>query len=94
MLNTLHRLKGAGLVISVRGKTGGFRLARAAREITLAEVVAAIDGPEPPLRESRSPSLAALTEVIARARLAGREILARNTLDQLAAGGDADEYVI
>ena len=88
MLNTLHRLKGAGLVVSVRGKSGGFRLARAAREITLADVVEAIDGPAPPPRDPERSALAALDEVVRRAWLAGREALARITLDQFTAEGE------
>src|SRR5437867_2792971 len=34
----------AGLILSVRGAEGGYRLARLAQDITLAEVVAAIEG--------------------------------------------------
>jgi len=38
-------LKGAGLVRSKRGVGGGYVLARSAAEITLAEIVSAVDGP-------------------------------------------------
>lgn len=41
----LLALKGAGLVRSKRGVGGGYVLARAADEITLAEIVGAVDGP-------------------------------------------------
>lgn len=41
----LLSLKGAGLVRSRRGVGGGYVLARAPLAITLAEVVAAVDGP-------------------------------------------------
>ena len=41
----LLALKGAGLVRSKRGVGGGYVLARATESITLAEVVAAVDGP-------------------------------------------------
>lgn len=41
----LKRLAGAGLVESFRGATGGYRLARAAGDISLAEIVEALDGP-------------------------------------------------
>lgn len=41
----LKRLAQAGLVESFRGATGGYRLARAARDISLAEIVEALDGP-------------------------------------------------
>lgn len=41
----LLALKGAGLVRSKRGVGGGYVLARAPEEITLAQVVSAVDGP-------------------------------------------------
>jgi FeS assembly SUF system regulator len=40
----LKALAHAGLVAATRGAAGGYRLARDARSITVAEVVAAIDG--------------------------------------------------
>lgn len=41
----LKLLGRAGLVLSQRGKGGGYGLARPAREISVAEVIAAIEGP-------------------------------------------------
>ena len=41
----LLALKGAGLVRSKRGVGGGYVLARDASEITLGQIVAAVDGP-------------------------------------------------
>ncbi len=41
----LLSLKGAGLVRSKRGVGGGYVLARPAHAVTLAEIVAAVDGP-------------------------------------------------
>jgi len=41
----LLALKGAGLVRSKRGVGGGYVLARDPKEITLAEIVSAVDGP-------------------------------------------------
>lgn len=41
----LLALKGAGLVRSKRGVGGGYVLARPAAEITLSEIVSAVDGP-------------------------------------------------
>ena len=41
----LLSLKGVGIVRSKRGVGGGYVLARPADEITLAEIVAAVDGP-------------------------------------------------
>ena len=39
------RLAAAGLLATARGTGGGFRLARAAREISLADIVEAVEGP-------------------------------------------------
>ena len=41
----LLALKGAGLVRSKRGVGGGYVLARAPQEITLSQIVSAVDGP-------------------------------------------------
>ncbi|HUA94637.1 MAG TPA: Rrf2 family transcriptional regulator, partial [Acidimicrobiales bacterium] len=41
----LADLRRSGLVASQRGAEGGYRLARPAEEITLAEVIRALDGP-------------------------------------------------
>ncbi|MXP63295.1 Rrf2 family transcriptional regulator [Roseomonas sp. M0104] len=42
----LQALSRAGILSSTRGPRGGYRLGRAARDITLAEVVAAVGAPE------------------------------------------------
>lgn len=43
----LHQLARAGVLISARGKGGGFRLARPAEKITLLEVLELFDGVGP-----------------------------------------------
>jgi len=45
----MQALKEAGFVVSVRGKFGGYRLAKPARKITIGEVVRLIDGPLAPI---------------------------------------------
>jgi Rrf2 family protein len=45
----MQALKEAGLVVSVRGKFGGYRLAKPARKITIGQVVRLIDGPLAPI---------------------------------------------
>lgn len=45
--NILLILRHAGLLQSRRGTDGGFRLARPASEITLAEILSALEGPLP-----------------------------------------------
>ncbi|GAA0242354.1 Rrf2 family transcriptional regulator [Cryptosporangium japonicum] len=46
----LQSLSRAGLVRSTQGQSGGYRLTRDAAEITMLDVVEAIDGPQPPFR--------------------------------------------
>jgi Rrf2 family protein len=48
LVQILLQLKGAGLVESTRGATGGYLLAKPPSEISLADIVHAIDQPPPP----------------------------------------------
>lgn len=53
LMQILLQLKGAGLVVSVRGAAGGYQLARPPERISLADVVNVIDGPpSPPTADS------------------------------------------
>ena len=62
LMNVLKRLSRSGLVKSVRGAKGGYRLAVAADELTLATLIEAMEGPiglvqcalERPLRNGRA----------------------------------------
>ena len=45
LTNVLNQLLHHGLVVSVRGAQGGYRLARKAVEISLVDVIEAIEGP-------------------------------------------------
>jgi Rrf2 family protein len=55
LVQILLQLKGAGLVTSTRGAAGGYKLNKPPDEISLAEVMAVIDGPDEPLTSSASP---------------------------------------
>jgi len=50
LLKHLQALAGAGILLSVPGPRGGYRLARAAEHISLLDVVVAVEGPEPAFR--------------------------------------------
>ncbi len=50
LVQILLQLKGAGLVLSTRGASGGYRLARPAESISLGEVLSAVDGPDTTVR--------------------------------------------
>ena len=51
--NILLELKHVGIVQSQRGNSGGFRLARRPADISLADVIRAVDGPMANVRGSR-----------------------------------------
>jgi Rrf2 family transcriptional regulator, cysteine metabolism repressor len=44
LVQILNELRNAGLILSRRGKQGGYILARAPSEITIADIIKAIDG--------------------------------------------------
>jgi Rrf2 family protein len=52
LVQILLQLKGAGLVASIRGAAGGYQLARAPQDISLADVVNVIDRAPPPRVEA------------------------------------------
>ena len=56
--NILAELRHAGLVVSRRGPDGGHRLARGPAEITVADVMRAVEGPLAVVRGERPESLA------------------------------------
>jgi Rrf2 family protein len=55
--NILVELKHSGLVLAQRGSEGGYRLARPAEQITLAEVIRAVEGPLANVRGIRPETL-------------------------------------
>jgi Rrf2 family protein len=55
--NILNQLKSAGVVRSQRGSEGGWWLARAGSEISLAEVIRAVEGPLASVRGERPESV-------------------------------------
>ena len=50
LLKHLQALAGAGILLSVPGPRGGYRLARDAEQISLLDVIVAVEGPEPAFR--------------------------------------------
>ena len=55
LVQILLQLKGAGLVNSTRGAAGGYQLARAPEEISLAEVMGVTEGPDEQIKSSALP---------------------------------------
>ena len=90
--NILLELRHHGLVQSQRGADGGYWLARPAEEISLAEVIRAVEGPLANVRGNRPESLAyegtaePLRDVWVAVRASLRGVLEQVTLADLAAG--------
>ena len=90
--NILLQLRHAGIVESRRGAEGGYKLARPAEDITLADVIRAIDGPLAGVSGQRPETLdfkgrsAPLREVWVAVRASLRGVLEQVTLADVAAG--------
>ena len=107
--NILLQLRHAGIVDSRRGADGGYRLARPAGEITLADVIRAIDGPLAGVSGARPETLdfqgrsEPLREVWVAVRASLRAVLEHVTLADVASGelpahvrelvGDQDAWI-
>jgi Rrf2 family protein len=90
--NIMADLRHAGLVASRRGAEGGYRLARPAAEIDVADVLRAVEGPLASVRGDRPEAVAyagsaeSLARVWIAVRAALRGVLEQVTLADLAAG--------
>jgi len=98
LVQILLQLKGAGLVASTRGAAGGYRLARPPQEISLAEVIEAIDGSDRPQTNTgkRTPLVGALLSLCRELGDAQRDRLDDTTLADLiavAAGREPMYYI-
>jgi Rrf2 family protein len=90
--NILGELRHAGIVRSHRGAEGGFRLAKPAPEITIADVIRAVEGPlasvrgGPPEQTEYGGASAALPRVWIAVRANLRSVVERVTVADVAAG--------
>jgi Rrf2 family protein len=90
--NILLQMRRAGLVRGQRGPEGGYVLARPAGEISLADVIRAVDGPLANVRGERPEHVGytgaaqALQQVWIALRASERAILEEVTLEQIAKG--------
>jgi Rrf2 family cysteine metabolism transcriptional repressor len=94
LVQILLQLKAAGLVQSARGSTGGYWLARDPAQISLGEVLTAMDGPGEPPREILGPAAQALASVWKRLRAHERELLEQITIAQLTEHPTPPDWVI
>ncbi len=82
------RLKNAGLVISHRGRNGGFSLGRDPRQVSLGDILAAVEGPIRPVpcidkyckREANCPTRPVWKQAVA----VLEDLFGRTTLAQMA----------
>ena len=90
--NILSDLRNAGIVASRRGPDGGYWLARPAADVSLADVIRAVDGPLANVRGVRSEQVAyqgsaeKLRDVWVAVRASLRSVLENVTLADLANG--------
>lgn len=90
--SVLLSLKHAGIVQSQRGASGGFRLARPPGQISLADVIRAVDGPMADVRGDRPETIEYpgparhLQDIWVALRASLREILEGTSLDDLVQG--------
>jgi Rrf2 family protein len=88
----LAELRRSGLVLSQRGSDGGYRLARPAKAIALADIFRAIDGPlaevrgERPEQTSYDGAAQSLQSVWIAVRASLRVVLEQTTLADVASG--------
>src|SRR5437588_3037787 len=90
--NILGELRHAGIVRSHRGAEGGFRLAKPPREVTVADVIRAVEGPlasvrgGPPEEAAYGGAAAALPRVWIAVRANLRKVVEHVTVADIAAG--------
>jgi Rrf2 family protein len=90
--NILGELRHAGIVRSHRGAEGGFRLAKPAAEITIADVIRAVEGPlasvrgAPPEEADYGGAASSLPRVWIAVRVNLRRVVEQVTIADIAAG--------
>jgi Rrf2 family protein len=90
--NILVDLRRAGFVRSLRGQVGGYRMAKPASDITIADIIRAVEGPLADVRGLRPESLVftgsatALRDVWLATRVGLRRVLERVSVADVVAG--------
>jgi Rrf2 family protein len=96
LVQILLQLKAAGLVATTRGASGGYQLTRPPTQITLADVLAVVDGGEHPKEREAALETASsgLHSVWKRLTAAREKILSETTLADLTPSIGAGDFVI
>ena len=92
LVQILLQMKASGLVVSTRGKAGGYHLIRPPHTITLAEIMAAIEGPKISVENSareKSNVAKTLRQVWDEASQAQQQVLESVTVAELLDHSDA-----
>lgn len=95
----LADLRRASIVMSVRGQSGGWRLARRSSEVSVADIIRAVDGPlvsvyglrPEAVKYNESAMVLQLVWIAARANL--RDVFESVTVDMLSLGSLPDEVM-
>jgi Rrf2 family protein len=90
----LLRLKGAGLVHSTRGPSGGYRLARPPEEISLIDVLKVVDGYGITSAERSAPSAPVLAHVWHQIRASETKLLSGTSIAKLLERSITHDWVI
>ena len=88
LVQILLQMNASGFVVSTRGKSGGYQLNRPPQQITLAEVMSAIEGPRSHCDDAKQPGSSisrALRDVWDEAGQAQQEVLQSVTVADLLA---------
>ncbi len=97
LVQILLQLKGAGLIASTRGASGGYQLARAPEKISLGDILGVIEraDPNPASRKAEPTPLAtALHDVWDRVAEERLKLLNETSLAQIVSIGQGLQYVI
>jgi Rrf2 family cysteine metabolism transcriptional repressor len=94
LVQILLQLKAARLVHSSRGSVGGYQLARSPSLISVADVIAAIDGRGDRIRKAGSPVGRDLSALLERASAAEWDVLAGASIARLAGMETTPDWVV
>jgi Rrf2 family protein len=94
LMQILLHLKAAGLVQSVRGSDGGYQLARPAGQITVGEVIIAIEGRDEAVRRGDTIAATNLFALITEALAAERSVLESKTSADLSEATAPHDWVL
>ncbi|MBA62146.1 MAG: Rrf2 family transcriptional regulator [Planctomycetaceae bacterium] len=100
LVQILLQLKGAGLVISIRGASGGYRLAQDPKNISLGQVMSIVDGNASQLQQNSENStpysgvlLSTWTRIRSQQQRRLQEITFADLLEQAAGQSEAMYYI-